>query len=109
MIYVNKSDKYAQEDVIERLKTVREVLEWSRNDMAAALNVPYSTYCRWEKGAMQVQHKTILMKALQTLLREENNGKKTLGQTDNGVNAEGQGGPVIPGIAGADLADMPNT
>jgi len=90
MNYSAKTDEYTQEEVIQALKFTREKLDIDRIEMAAELNVPYNTYCRWERGVMHILHKTILVKALQSLLKEKPNGTEEARLGDKGDIGESQ-------------------
>jgi transcriptional regulator with XRE-family HTH domain len=52
------------------LRSAREGLGLTQRALAEALGVPQNTVWRWEKGAMPIQHPTILRLALRALAQE---------------------------------------
>jgi len=64
------TEEYTDQEIIKVMKFARNHMQLDMLHMATKMNVPYNTYCRWERGVMTVRHKTILVKCLQKLVQE---------------------------------------
>jgi len=72
MPYTPVAPEISEGKMQEIFKMFRDDFELNKKQLAKYLNIPYNTYVLWEKGAIKVQHKTIMLLALSGLRHQLN-------------------------------------